>query len=243
MIKTEEESFSKTIDLGMAILNDIISKQDVKELSGENAFKLNDTYGFPIDLTREILAEKGIEVDTDRFYELLTEQKKRSRAARKDAGADAWLSDAVDLADIPATEFVGYAETENDAKVLALIVNGERENAAAEGDKAIVVLDKTSFYAESGGQVADTGRLVFKDAIVEITDGKKDSLKHFLHIGRAALRSAYLSSCCRQRHCILLNTCLDRNRAHRNRSSAAPCKCNHNLNECGLRAPSGVLPC
>ena len=183
LIKVEEENFAKTIEQGFAMLDAIITSGDVKVLSGEDTFKLNDTYGFPVDLTREILAEKGIKVDTDRFYELLTEQKKRSRAARKDAGADAWLSDSVDLNDIPATEFVGYTENQCDAKILALIVNGERENAAGEGDKAIVVLNKTPFYAESGGQVGDTGIIRIGETEFEVTNTTKDPAGIFMHTG------------------------------------------------------------
>ena len=195
LIRVEEENFAKTVEQGFAMLDSIIASGDIKMLSGEDAFKLNDTFGFPIDLTREILAEKGIEVDTDRFYELLTEQKKRSRAARKDAGADAWLSDAVDLADIPATKFVGYTETENDAKVLALIVNGERENAAAEGDKAIVVLDKTSFYAESGGQVGDTGIIRIGETEFKVTNTTKDPAGIFMHTGEVVKGSFAVDDC------------------------------------------------
>ena len=91
VIKVEEESFAKTIDQGFKMLNGIMDSEDVKVLSGEDAFKLNDTYGFPIDLTKEILSEKGIKVDVERFRELMKEQKKRSRDARKNAGADAWI--------------------------------------------------------------------------------------------------------------------------------------------------------
>ncbi len=195
LIRVEEENFAKTIEQGLAMLDDIVTKGDIKTLSGEDTFKLNDTFGFPVDLTKEILAEKGIKVDTDRFYELLAEQKKRSRAARKDAGADAWLSDAVDLADISATEFVGYTDYECDAKVLALIVNGERENAAAEGDSAIVVLDKTPFYAESGGQVGDTGIIRIGETEFEVTNTTKDPAGIFMHTGKVIKGSFAVDDC------------------------------------------------
>ena len=195
LIRVEEENFAKTIEQGLAMLDDIITKGDIKTLSGEDTFKLNDTFGFPVDLTKEILAEKGIKVDTDRFYELLAEQKKRSRAARKDAGADAWLSDAVDLADISATEFVGYTDYECDAKVLALIVNGERENAAAEGDSAIVVLDKTPFYAESGGQVGDTGIIRIGETEFKVTNTTKDPAGIFMHTGKVIKGSFAVDDC------------------------------------------------
>ena len=140
LIRVEEENFAKTIEQGFAMLDAIITRGDVKILSGEDTFKLNDTFGFPVDLTKEILAEKGITVDTKRFYELLAEQKKRSRAARKDAGADAWLSDNVDLSAINATEFVGYTDYASDTEVLAVIREGELESAAGVDDKAILVL-------------------------------------------------------------------------------------------------------
>ena len=195
LIRVEEDNFAKTIEQGMAMIDDIITRGDIRTLSGEDTFKLNDTFGFPVDLTKEILAEKGIKVDTERFYELLAEQKKRSRDARKDAGADAWLSDAVDLADVPATEFVGYTETECDAKVLALIVNGERENAAGEGDKAVVVLDKTPFYAESGGQVGDTGIIRIGETEFEVTNTTKDPAGIFMHAGKVTKGSFAVDDC------------------------------------------------
>ncbi len=183
LIRVEEENFAKTIEQGFQMLDSIITKGDVKVLSGEDTFKLNDTFGFPVDLTREILAEKGIEVDTERFYELLAEQKKRSRDARKNAGADAWVSDSVDLSDIEPTEFVGYTDYSCDAKIKALIVNGEREVAASEGDKVIVVLNKTPFYAESGGQVGDTGAIIIGETEVEITNTTKDPAGIYMHAG------------------------------------------------------------
>ncbi len=195
LIRVEEDNFAKTIEQGMAMIDDIITRGDIKTLSGEDTFKLNDTFGFPVDLTKEILEEKGIKVDTERFYELLAEQKKRSRDARKDAGADAWLSDSVDLADVPATEFVGYTETECDAKILALVVNGERENAAGEGDKAVVVLDKTPFYAESGGQIGDTGIIKIGETEFEVTNTTKDPAGIFMHTGKVIKGSFAVDDC------------------------------------------------
>ena len=157
VIKVEEESFAKTIDQGFKMLNGIMDSEDVKVLSGEDAFKLNDTYGFPIDLTKEILSEKGIKVDVDRFRELMKEQKKRSRDARKNAGADAWISDTTDLSDVANTEFVGYTDLKSTSKVLAIVKDGVRVDSIGEGENAIIVLDKTPFYGEGGGQVGDTG--------------------------------------------------------------------------------------
>ena len=181
MIKTEEEAFGKTIDLGMAILNDIISKEDVKELSGESAFKLNDTYGFPIDLTKEILAERGIGVDEKRYHSLLAEQKERARNARKNAGADAWLSENVDLTDLPLTNFTGYTTLIDSGKVLAIIKGGERVESASAGDKVAFVLDNTPFYAESGGQIGDVGNAKTDTCEIEIFNTSKDQTGCFVH--------------------------------------------------------------
>ena len=181
LIRIEEENFSKTIDQGLSMLQNIIERDDIHTLSGEDAFKLNDTFGFPIDLTREILEEKGIEVDIERFHELMTIQKMRSRKARKNAGADAWLSDSVDLNDVPATAFVGYTDFTAEGRILALIKDGERVDRAQEGDKVLIVLDRTPFYAESGGQVADTGEISAGDCTVDVDDVKKDPSGVFMH--------------------------------------------------------------
>ncbi len=181
LIKVEEENFARTIDQGLALLNEIIEKKETNEISGEDAFRLNDTFGFPIDLTREIAAESGIKVNVERFRELLAEQKKRSRDARKNAGADAWISDSTDLSDISATEFVGYTENEADGKVLAIIRDGERVDMVTEGESAIVVTDKTPFYAESGGQVGDTGEIIADNAKLTVDNTTKDAQGIFLH--------------------------------------------------------------
>ena len=181
LIRVEEENFSKTIGQGLSLLQSIIERDDVRILSGEDAFKLNDTFGFPIDLTREILGERGISVDIDRFHELMNIQKQRSRKARKNAGADAWAADGADLSDISATDFIGYTDYESDSKVLAIIRDNERVDQAQEGEKVIIVLDKTPFYAESGGQVADTGELTAGDCSVDVDDVKKDASGVFMH--------------------------------------------------------------
>ncbi len=182
VIRVEEESFSKTVDQGFKMLRGLIERDDISTISGEDAFKLNDTYGFPIDLTREILQEKGMKVDVDRFYELLKEQKKRSRDARKNAGADAWVSDSVDLSDVAKTEFVGYTELSCGSEVLAIIKNGERVEEAGEGDNVILVLAKSPFYAESGGQVGDTGTISAEAGSCDVTDTVKDPSDNiFMH--------------------------------------------------------------
>ncbi len=175
VIRIEEESFAKTIDQGFKMLQNIMNNSEIKSISGEDAFKLNDTYGFPIDLTREILQEKGIKVDVERFKELLKEQKKRSRNARKNAGADAWISDSTDLSDIEKTEFVGYTDLVCESKILAIVKDGERVEAAGEGESVALVLDKTPFYAESGGQVGDTGEITAEGLVIEVGNTTKDT--------------------------------------------------------------------
>lgn len=153
---SEEESFGKTIDSGLALLEEYISKTEGTVFSGEDAFKLNDTYGFPLDLTKDILEEKGLTVDEDKFNELLDNQKRTARAARKDADTDAWISKNVKV-DVKETEFVGYTDYECEAKVLAVIADGEIKDMLGADEEGVIVLDKTPFYAESGGQVGDSG--------------------------------------------------------------------------------------
>ncbi len=182
LIKVEEENFAKTIDQGFAMLENILEHNDITTLSGEDAFKLNDTFGFPIDLTREILQERGIKVDVDRFYELLLLQKQRSRKARKNAGADAWVSDSIDFTGVDGTSFVGYTDYTSESKVLAIVKDGERVDRAQEGDNVIIALDKTPFYAESGGQAADTGVLSVGDCSIDVDDVQKDPSGIFMHM-------------------------------------------------------------
>ena len=138
--------------------------------SGEHAFTLNDTYGFPLDLTREILAERGMDVDEDRFRELMKEQKERARSARKDAGADAWKGEGTAAAGLAATEFTGYNELETQAEVIAIIQGGQRVESAGEGAEVSVVLSQTPFYGESGGQVGDSGEIAAQGLSMDVVD-------------------------------------------------------------------------
>ena len=117
----------------MALLNDLIDKADSKVFSGDNAFTLNDTYGFPLDLTKEILSERGMQVDEERFRQLMQEQRERARNARKDAGADAWKGRGSAAAGLAETVFTGYTQMQGDGKVLAIIQNGQQVDSAAEG--------------------------------------------------------------------------------------------------------------
>ena len=181
VIKTEEESFRRTLDQGFAMLNEIIEKSDINRISGENAFKLNDTFGFPIDLIVEEAEEKGMTVDIDGYNALLREQKERAKKARKNAGADAWLSDSADLSGIDATEFVGYEKLLEDAKILAVIKDGERTQFGGTGENIVVVLDRTPFYAESGGQVGDKGTITSDGVKLSVVDTVKDSNGIYMH--------------------------------------------------------------
>ena len=173
VISFEEESFAKTIDQGLSLLNSLIDKADSKVFSGDSAFTLYDTYGFPLDLTREILAERGMEVDEERFTELMRQQKERARNARKDAGADAWKGESTAAAGLPATEFTGYTELKTPAKVLAIIKGGQQVESAEQGDEISVVLDRTPFYGEGGGQVGDSGVLESEGVSVDVIDTTK----------------------------------------------------------------------
>ncbi len=175
LIKIEEENFAKTIEQGMNLLRDLIDSSSKKVISGEDTFRLSDTFGFPVDLTKEIAADNGFSIDENRFRELLAEQKKRARAARKNAGADAWLNDSTDLSDIAKTEFTGYSEMTSDASVVAVIKDKERADAAYEGDEVIIVLDRTPFYAESGGQIGDAGAITCADFEAAVLDTKKNN--------------------------------------------------------------------
>ena len=179
VIANEEASFSKTIDQGLTILADLTTNGGT--LSGEDAFRLYDTYGFPLDLTRDILAEKGMTVDEDGFNTLMQQQREKARNARKASDGESWSSDGINFDDIAATEFLGYTQNECDATVLDIVVEGEHVSSAMAGQKAIVVLDKTVFYAESGGQVGDAG--VIGD--FNVTDTKKTVDGIFTHIGTA----------------------------------------------------------
>ncbi len=181
LISVEEESFAKTIDQGMQMLNTLMDTADMDMISGEDAFRLNDTYGFPLDLTKEILAERGMKVDEEEFKRLLKEQRDRARAARKNAGADAWLSDQADLEGIEPTEFLGYQQLDTPAVVKAIIKDGQRVDHATAGDEVVLVLDRTTFYAESGGQVGDVGVIGSADTAVDVLNTTKNHNGIFLH--------------------------------------------------------------
>lgn len=187
VIRAEEDSFGKTIDAGLAMLDEYINKLDGNVFSGEDAFKLNDTYGFPLDLTKDILEEKGITVDEDKFNALLAAQKATARAARKDAGADAWKGNSVKI-DADKTEFVGYTDFDCDAKILAIVnADGELLDMLGAGESGTVVLDKTPFYAQSGGQVGDSGVIKNgEDNAFIVADTAKNADSVYLHKGEVS---------------------------------------------------------
>lgn len=149
--------------------------------SGEDAFRLYDTFGFPIDLTKEILAERGLPIDEEGFFRLMDEQKKRARDARKDVSG--WDTDEM-LAVEGKAEFIGYEKTRGQGKILALLdEDGKPVDSLTEGMKATVVLDSTPFYAESGGQVGDSGAIARGKSIFRVKDCKKSPTGQFLHLG------------------------------------------------------------
>ena len=188
VIRSEEESFLATLDAGLKIFSEMLDAHKAKGetvFSGEDAFKLSDTYGFPLDLTVDMAEEAGMTVDQESFRKLLQEQKVRAREARKKLGDLAW--EGIDLGlDNTPTEFTGYEQDESDAKVLAVVVDGEVSGAIAGGEDGILVLDKTPFYAEMGGQVADHGTITAGSSVFEVRNVLKDKGGKYLHHGHLA---------------------------------------------------------
>ena len=181
LINVEEENFAKTIDQGLQILSEMMDAADGSVLSGDEAFRLYDTYGFPLDLTKEILAERGMTADEETFRKLMLEQRERARNARKNAGADAWLGQADMVADMSATTFVGYTDMTAEAKVLAIVENETRVTAVESGADVVVVLDDTPCYAESGGQVGDTATLSSANGTASVVNTKRNHQNVILH--------------------------------------------------------------
>ena len=183
VIANEEENFSRTIDSGLQILEKMIESTDGTVLSGEDAFKLSDTFGFPIDLTKELLEERSMTVDEKRFYELVAEQRDRARNARKDAGKDAWKGSADATKDMDATQFVGYTTLECDSTVKAIISGDKTVDFAENGENVTVILDKTPFYGEGGGQTGDIGEIVGNGFTLTVTNTSKTGEGVYLHHG------------------------------------------------------------
>ena len=186
VIKSEEETFLKTLDGGLKIFSEMLEAHKAAGetvFSGEDAFKLSDTYGFPLDLTADMAEEAGMSVDQEGFKKLLQEQKVRAREARKKLGDLAWEGIELGLDNTP-TEFTGYENSEEIAKVLAVVVDGELSGAIAGGEDGILVLDKTPFYAEMGGQLADHGTIIVGSSVFTVTNVQKDKGGKYLHHGR-----------------------------------------------------------
>ncbi len=178
----EEKRFSRTLETGMGILADVIDKSaSGKRIDGDTAFLLYDTYGFPLDLTQDIAREHGFAVDVDGFDQAMKAQQERGRAGGQ---FDAQLQVSADLvAQLPATEFVGYEQLQADGKILAVMVAGASRDQIKQGEEAVVVLDTTPFYAESGGQVGDTGVLQTANGRFVVKDTVKIGGSFHAHVG------------------------------------------------------------
>ena len=185
VVKNEEENFARTIDTGMRIFGEKLAEHKEKGntvFSGEDAFLLADTYGFPIDLTVEMLEDEGMTVDMDKYVQCREEQRNRAREDRKKMGDLGWAGIDLGLDNTP-TNFVGYDVFNCEAKVLAVCVGDEVTGSITGGEKGIVVLDKTPFYAEMGGQAADHGVILLGDSRFQVTDVQKDKGGKYLHSG------------------------------------------------------------
>jgi alanyl-tRNA synthetase len=185
IIKVEEENFNKTIDAGMGILNSLMDAHKAKKetvFSGDDAFKLYDTYGFPVDLTIEIIEEQGFTLDRNGFDRLMKEQRERARAARAALGDLAWAGIDLGLDNTP-TEFTGYEKSSDQGRILAIVSDGEPCSSVRTGDEAVIVLDKTPFYAEMGGQSADQGTISSYGTVFKVTGVQKNKGGKYLHSG------------------------------------------------------------
>ena len=185
IIRTEEENFAKTIDGGMKIYQEMLASHKEKGetvFSGSDAFKLYDTYGFPIDLTIEMVEEEGMSVDREGFKTMMEEQRVRARKAREARGDLGWAGIEFGSA-VPATEFIGYEQEVCEAKVLAIVVENELRDEIVSGAEATIVLDQTTMYAEMGGQVGDHGVMSAEGVSFQVKDIQKNKGGKFLHVG------------------------------------------------------------
>lgn len=186
VISTEEEKFAQTIGSGLLLLEKeiaLLKARGETVLPGENVFKLYDTFGFPIDLTREIAKEARLEVDEDGFQSLMANQRKKARDARAKSNGAGWTDENLIFGDEQKTEFTGYETLSGKAKLLYIIKEGENTSLLS-GGEAVLALDKTPFYAESGGQIGDHGTISSDDGVFEVTDTTKTGGGVFLHHGR-----------------------------------------------------------
>jgi len=191
VVLNEEESFSKTIEGGLSLLGNIIKSAAGKILSGADAFKLYDTFGFPLDLTVDILSEQGMTVDEEEFNKCMGEQRRIARAGRKTSDIDAWAGDNASFEGVEPTEFCGYTDFSCQSEIIAILIGGQFVDAVGSKEKTVIVLKSTPFYAESGGQCGDTGIISAGDAVFEVSDTQKSHNGIFLHSG--TLKSGALS--------------------------------------------------
>ena len=183
VLSLEEERFKKTIDQGLELLMkeiQILKETDKKELEGKVAFKLYDTYGFPSELTEEILKENGFSLNKEQFIKVMEDHRQMARDARKATGASGWKENDFTI-DTDKTIFIGYNNLEDSCEVVAIVVGSEQVNTINEGQSGIIVVDKTPFYAESGGQTGDRGEFIADDMLAKVTDTHKLNNDIFLH--------------------------------------------------------------
>jgi alanyl-tRNA synthetase len=183
LIDSEEDKFSQTLNTGLNLLDGIIEKVGKKEdriISGKEVFKLYDTYGFPKELTAEVAADNGLSVDIGGFENEMDKQRQRARAAQKSKE----VTSIVDYKSLMETEFVGYDSLSFDAHVLSIAADGRSQSSASKGEQVSIILDKSPFYAEKGGQVADIGILVGKEGKVIIDDTRWANTNHVMHFGK-----------------------------------------------------------
>ncbi len=189
VLSIEEDRFNATIDAGLTILSNLIRsavKEGADAISGEEAFKLYDTFGFPLDLTREIALESNLNIDEDTFSELMQAQRARARAARANISGWSEASKTV-LSDVDKTVFTGYTDYRTDAKIVAILAGDEPVDSVSEGD-CTIILDRTPFYGEGGGQVGDSGTIYKDGALLSVTDTKKSD-GVYLHLCTVAVGS------------------------------------------------------
>ena len=186
-LKQEEERFAETLDQGMRILDATIDSMSGQTIAGDVVFQLYDTYGFPVDLTADIARERDLDIDHAGFEAAMDMQRKRGRAASRFVSADTSAALSADALSRLGTDqdFSGYETTLDDGQVIGIFVDGESVDALSTGGAGIVVLDRTPFYAESGGQVGDQGRLLSGDAVFDVVDTRKQG-GLFLHIGEVS---------------------------------------------------------
>ncbi|HBG0467387.1 TPA: alanine--tRNA ligase, partial [Clostridioides difficile] len=187
VVGIEEEKFNETIDQGTEILNsyiEVLKNEGKTVLSGQEAFKLYDTYGFPIDLTKEILEEEHLSVDEEAFNEEMEKQKERARNARGNMDGESWKEDPLSkLESTIDSTFNGYSEIYGEGTIEAIVKDDELVQSAEEGDKVSIVLDNTTFYPEGGGQVGDCGLITNENLVLEVLNTKKGANNSIKHIG------------------------------------------------------------